>query len=111
MSVPSVKSIEKFFGQQFRHDYSTVSGPAKQLRVHLEDLADAERRGDSRMWRKASDAVDKLLGGSGWQFVAVGGREVAYLNMGDTYAGTVLVYPSGTIKLGTWGDFVESHSR
>ncbi|MCA9642282.1 MAG: hypothetical protein KC492_16365 [Myxococcales bacterium] len=119
MSVPSIKTIEKFFAQQFRKDYGETRGPAVQLREILEELSRAERCGDGRTLSRVGDAVDKLLGGYGWEFISWGdvkgnGSEklaLSYLNMGDTYAGTVLVYPSGTIKLGAWGDFVESYSR
>lgn len=62
----------------------------------------------SSMWRTsvALHAIGELIGGFGIEAL---GDKYEYVNMGDTYA-TTLIYSSDQDRLfiGSWGDFVES---
>lgn len=66
-------------------------------------------------WReRAAYAVNALLGGHGVEGITdASGRVVAtYVNMGDTYAATLLFnHATGTVYVTTVGDFVERWER
>lgn len=63
---------------------------------------------------KGLEAIDKLLDNHGVEYVynRNGAAVCRYSNSGDTYAPTILyVYETGTYRLTTLGDFVETYER
>jgi len=59
-------------------------------------------------------AIDELLGGFGVEVVGDVNNyppriDLEYVNMGDTYTGTVLY--DGRWEVGSWGDWVERNER
>lgn len=56
-------------------------------------------------------AIDRLLGMHGVERITGrNGFVMSYANSGDTYACTVLLFPSGAFRVGSWGDVVETRS-
>ena len=56
-------------------------------------------------------AIDRLLGMHGVEVIrGRGGFVIQYANTGDSYACTVLLFPSGAFRVSTWGDVVETRS-
>jgi hypothetical protein len=52
-------------------------------------------------------AINETMQGHGVEHI---GENALYVNTGDTYSPTLLYdYSTGTIRLTTWGDFVETH--
>lgn len=101
----SVAALKKFFGQ-----YLTAADA-----VGLHAVLTAAKPGDVKSVRETMFAIDRLIGGHGTEVVR--GRHVdnyygdivaEYVNVGDTYAATVLF---DTIKkafrLTTLGDWLE----
>lgn len=54
-------------------------------------------------------AIDRLLGNHGVESVRTrtGANGFRYSNTGDSYAATVVLFPSGTFRVSSWGDIVE----
>jgi hypothetical protein len=52
-------------------------------------------------------AADRVPGHHGIEYVGVGDRELAYLNMGDTYDQTVTRCGEGRLVVQSWGDWYE----
>lgn len=54
-------------------------------------------------------AIDRLLANHGVERIALRNGQTAfhYTNTGHTYAATVILYPSGTFRVSSWGDIVE----
>lgn len=100
--IASVQTIRRHFGDKV---------DAKALRTLLERLSDPTTR------TKAYGEVSDMLGGYGWEELCwvdlrpSKGFGVAlwYLNMGFPYETTILLYPSGTVRVGCWGDVVEAY--
>lgn len=70
---------------------------------------------NSGMWRRTVvlHAIDRLVGGHGIEPlgpVAMSGPPYEYVNMGDTYA-TTLIYKKSNdrLSIGNWGDIAERH--
>jgi len=56
-------------------------------------------------------AIDRLLGMHGVEIIRGRGNFVIqYANSGDSYACTVLLFPSGAFRVSSWGDVVETRS-
>ncbi len=58
-------------------------------------------------------AADVILDGFGIEYVAVGGRELAYVNLGETYQPTICREGTGLCLygkpfIGSWGDWYEA---
>ena len=53
------------------------------------------------------EEANKIAGGFGVEYVAVAGREIAYVNMGDTYAETICQEGDGPLFVSSWGDWIE----
>ena len=51
--------------------------------------------------------ANEVLGGCGVEYVECAGREIAYVNMGDTYDRTVCA-EDGKCWIGSWGDWYET---
>lgn len=100
--IASVKTIRRHFGDKV---------DAKALRVLLEKLS---LRKDLETTRRD---ISDMLGGHGWEPLYWShlriskGYSIAlwYLNMGSPYETTILLYPSGTVRVGCWGDVVEAY--
>lgn len=96
--IASVQTIRRHFGDKV---------DAKALRALLVKLPAEQARRD----------INTLLGGYGWEElcwvdlrVSKGpGVALWYLNMGSPYETTILHYPSGTVRVGCWGDVVEAY--
>lgn len=58
-------------------------------------------------------AIDRLLANHGIERVALRNGETGfhYSNTGDSYAATVLLYPSGAFRVSSLGDIVERSNR
>jgi len=61
------------------------------------------------------ELANTILGGFGVEYASIKGRDLKYINMGDTYEDTVCreIIPGHTEKLpppfvGSWGDWLES---
>jgi hypothetical protein len=56
------------------------------------------------------EVINETIGGFGVEYIAQGHNQkspaIEYVNMGDTYATTIL-YVNGKFKIGNWGDIVE----
>lgn len=54
-------------------------------------------------------AIDRLLGMHGVEYVRRrnGAQGFTYCNAGDSYACTVVLFPSGAFRVTSWGDVVE----
>lgn len=100
--IASVATIRRHFGDKV---------DAKRLRELLEKLSAREDLNKTRV------QIGDLLQGYGWQTlywshlrVSKGfGVALWYLNMGSPYETTILHYPSGTVRVGCWGDVVEAY--
>lgn len=65
--------------------------------------------------RGGLEAAEAFLERAGWgrsffgiEHVSVEGRELAYLNSGDTYSATVASEDNGEVFVTTWGDWLET---
>lgn len=57
---------------------------------------------------KNLESADSILNGHGIEYVEVGGRELAYVNMGDTYDNTICQdVETGWFFISSWGDWYE----
>ena len=56
-------------------------------------------------------AINEIISGFGIEAVEINGRYYNYVNLGETYATTVMTDPSGRFFLTSWGDLVEALER
>jgi DNA-directed RNA polymerase subunit RPC12/RpoP len=54
------------------------------------------------------ESANSALGGFGIEYVGFRGRELAYVNMGETYSQTVCLEGEDSFFVGSWGDWLEN---
>lgn len=111
-TVPSRKALREWFGDILDHEYGdAASRKLGELRKYLEQWRD----GDGMHSNEVLIYADKILTGHGVEaLVAEDGDTLiaTYVNMGDTYAPTLLFdWTDVRWRLTTWGDFVETAER
>lgn len=98
MRYPSVRAINRAFGQRLRRGDATAIRRIMQGRPGRVD-------GLTRLQR-----IDKILGTSGVEYIPAGHNSKSpafyYCNAGDTYATTIMKV-NGRFRIGCWGDIVE----
>ena len=104
--IPSVKTIMRlryFDGAPIMRD------DAKRIRDRMEQ-AQHESYFSNAAMRNALIGIDRILRGCGVEWIEPGNNAnspgIDYVNMGDTYATTVMVI-RGRFRVGCWGDVVE----
>ncbi len=116
MGVPSLKTLLDRFGDYLEHDYGDEArAQAKRIREALVDWREGDESTDGVL-----KIADKILQGHGVEAIrAEGARDsyymdtvALYVNMGDTYAAT-LIYdvPRDRWWVTTWGDWLEAEER
>ena len=99
-NLPSTKTI--------KDRLACSAETAKKVRDVLEDAHPLT----SGKITRALDTIDDLIGGFGREFIGNGRQGVSYINMGDTYANTVLYdYKAERFLVGCWGDIVEREPK
>lgn len=108
--LPSIKSLRELFGD----DAPVAREYLECCRAKLLDLSEAVRKRDGESYNPPPTYVLRMealaeLGAKhgvyGVEAVQLrNGRYVDYLNTGDPYSVTLLRYPSGTYRIGCWGD-------
>lgn len=109
-NAPSVKTILTYLGTGLRHEY----GDDAVIKARaIRRIMQTERSHDGLQM------INKIIGGHGVEFVAQNpheflpgrmGEHFEYVNMGDTYAPTVILY-RGKWRLGDYGSLIESLER
>lgn len=89
MNIPTVKTMAVHFGKD----------KAVQLRKAFEGYVNNGRKVGLR------EALD-ILDGYGIEYIQHKDMSIAYVNMGDSYATTILRV-NGKIRIGDWGSIVE----
>lgn len=89
MNIPTVKNMSVYFGKE----------KALRLRKAFRGYVDNGRVVGLR------EAVD-ILGGYGVEYITHKNMNIAYVNMGDSYATTILRV-NGRIRVGDWGSLLE----
>lgn len=123
MGIPSAESLRQLFTHDGRHHAARMIlalGREPDGRARLLDSSAAARDmvarsyGHPKFYQLQLAALVEL-GADDGIYGAEGFRTphgyVCYLNTGDPYSLTLLRFPSGHWKLGTWGDVVESTER
>jgi len=108
MPAPHKKTIIEWFGRYFEHEGLPVESTAAELAKKIKETRDPD---------KVLDFANGVLHGHGIESIRgeyhVDNYIVAlYVNMGDTYAATLL-FETDTRRflVTTWGDWVERHQK
>jgi hypothetical protein len=90
MNIPTVKTMAIHFGID----------KANALRSEFEH----QRERDAHFMPLGG--INRILNGYGVEYIDDRNRTIAYVNMGDSYATTILRV-NGKIRVGDWGSIVE----
>lgn len=104
MSLPSIKRIEQYF-----------PGNGKQIRSVLESVTVAESMPETKDWIRACfnrpkdweiklSAINEIIGGYGVEYEKGIG---SFVNMGDTYATTIIRRAPNHYIVSDWGSIAE----
>lgn len=114
MSTPSIKTIESRLGDVLRKEYGD------NIRNELTIIRNSMLKADSHnRIDEALDAINNILGGYGVEATRdndltgyYGDIGLLYVNLGDTYAPTV-VYDTRSDKwiIASWSDVVERNEK
>jgi len=110
MGLPSKKTIADWFGDYFKHEGVDPKVGAAMVRKAMEEAKNPD---------DALNAVDALIKGHGIEVIRgeyynnyYGDALALYINMGDTYAPTLLyMVRTGSWVVTSWGDWVERNER
>lgn len=108
--IPSLKKLNEWFGKQFAHEYGDEATlKLKALRMLLEGWRDRGISSNAML-----ESANEYLRGHGVEYIeSDNGRARAYyVNMGDTYNGTLLLdVRRHRVWVTTWGDWLEAEER
>jgi len=82
----------------------------KGLRIHRSDAKIIKNHMNAGNVKKALLHADKAMNGYGVESLYPDFPNFYYVNMGDTYRGT-LYYTGKSFQIGDWGGYVERNSR
>lgn len=111
MNKPSVKTLESAF-----------PGKGKAIRLILDSIQAVDENPAVKEWVKQCygypkdyerrlEALNDVMDGHGVEYVPAGRNKKSpafhYVNMGDTYATTIIRLSGGRYIVSSWGDIVE----
>lgn len=115
--IPSMKTLEATLSGVLSKGHTPVDEALKQLRNVLVAWRDGTLNYRSMIHKPSRvmlEAANSILEGHGIEYLeSVNGRAHAYyVNMGDTYAPTILLDTSSdSVRVTSWGDWVEAQER
>jgi hypothetical protein len=124
MSTPSIKTIESDLGPYIEHDRRAdepeMEESVRELKKKLVAADNAYGRDKSDKVDEALEYANEILHAHGVEAIRGGGGEggyygsivALYVNMGDTYAGTLLYdVDKERFYITSWGNWVEAEER
>jgi hypothetical protein len=110
-NIPSMKTLRDHFQRYVDHEYGDdADGKLRELREALEDWRDG--KGMTR--NEVLSLANEVLGGHGLEQLQSENERASatYVNMGDTYASTLLYdHAKGSFRATDWGTYVETEER
>lgn len=115
--IPSAKTLEAFFSDVLSKGHTPVDEALRELRRLLVAWRDGTLVSPSMITKPSRymlEEANRILDGHGIEFLeSENGKAAAYyVNMGDTYAPTLLLDTARSrVWATTWGDWVEAEER
>lgn len=115
--IPSAKTLENAFSDVLSKGRIPVDEALRELRALLVAWRDGALRYESTITKPSRymlEEANRILDGHGIEFLeSENGKAAAYyVNMGDTYAPTLLLDTARSrVWATTWGDWVEAEER